>query len=108
MPGRRLILASGLSGTASSRADRFLDDLPGRLGLLPEPAGGYSGSFHHRAKLRPDHVSIDGSLSHPGPVATVTAGNDVLAADELGISAKALRNQLRMFDEVRFGFNHSG
>src|SRR5947209_20440483 len=75
---------------------------------VPELLGGDPGALGHRRHLGPDHVGIDRGLADPGAVATVAAGDDVLAANELGVAADALRDQLRMLDEIRFRFDHAG
>src|SRR6188472_799291 len=81
----------GSSGTAICRS-------------VPELPGGDARAFCHRRHLRPDDIGIDRGLADPGAVTTVAAGDHVLAADQLGVAADALRNQLRMLDEVRFRF----
>src|SRR3569832_524962 len=65
-------------------------------------------AFRHRGELGKHHLRIDRGLSDPGAVAAIRSGNDVLAPDQLGVAADALRDQLRMLDEIRFGFEHAG
>jgi hypothetical protein len=55
-----------------------------------------------------DHPLLRDGLADPGAVAAIRAGDDVLAADKLGVAADALRDQFRMLDEIRFGFEHAG
>src|SRR4029079_11915156 len=68
---------------------------------LPKLPRGDAGTFHHGGELCPDHIRINSRLPDPGAVAAVATGDDVLAADQIGISGDALGNQLRMFDKIR-------
>ena len=56
----------------------------------------------HRRQLGPHDVGIDGRLADPGAEAAIAAGDDVVAADEVGVAGDALRDQLGVFDEIRF------
>src|SRR6187551_1563638 len=76
--------------------------------LLPELARRDSRTFGQRGHLRPDDVGIDGGLAYPRAVAAIAAGHHVLAADEICVAADALRDQLRMLDEVRLRFDDTG
>ena len=46
------------------------------------------------------HVGIDRGLADPGAETAIAAGDDVVAADEVGIAGDALRNQFRVLDKV--------
>src|SRR5260370_41863783 len=62
----------------------------------------------HRRQFGPNNVGINRSLADPSAKAAVAAGDDVVAADEVGVTDDALRNQLRVFDEVRFRLDDTG
>src|SRR4029450_1059334 len=62
-------------------------------------------AFRHRRHLRPYDIRVDRGLSDPGAEAAIASRHHVLAPDELRVAADALRNQLRMLDEVRFRFD---
>src|SRR5262249_50942475 len=62
----------------------------------------------HGGELGPCHVRIDGGLADPSAVATVAAADHILAADQVGVAADAMRDQLGMLDEVRLGLDHAG
>src|SRR2546423_11783426 len=66
----------------------------------PEFPRGNARAFRHGGELRKDHVGIHRGLSDPGAVAAIRAGKYVLAADQPRIAADALRNELRVLDEV--------
>ena len=70
--------------------------------------GGNARAFGHRRHLGPDHIGIDRGLADPGTIAAIAAGDDILAADQLGVAADALRDQFGMLDEVRLRFDHAG
>src|SRR6476661_500577 len=92
-------IANAHSETAQRRA---------RGSVLPELAGGDASAFGHRGHLRPDDVGIDRGLSDPCAEAAVAPGDHVFPADKLRVTADALRDQLRMLDEVGFRFDHTG
>src|SRR5690242_9075542 len=70
--------------------------------VSPETLAGDAGAFRHRGKLGEHDLRIDRGLPDPGAIPAVGAGDDVLAPDALGVTADALRDHLRMLDEVRF------
>ena len=84
---------AGVPGAPMGAASEF--------GLGPELLAGDPRALGHRRELGPHHVGIDRGLADPGAVAAIAAGDHVLAADEFGVAADALRDQLRMLDEVR-------
>jgi len=47
-------------------------------------------------------------LADPGAEATIAAGDDVVTADEVGIAGDALRDQLRVLNEIRFRLDDPG
>src|SRR5262245_26400720 len=96
-PGRTPIPASARCATASSRAD-----------LVPKFPGREPRAFGERGELRPDHVGVDRGLSHPGAIAAIAAGDDVLAPHPPRVASDALRHQFRVLDEVRLGFDDAG
>src|SRR6516225_535321 len=93
--------APGLGTAKKSKSHWF--DLLGRgseTGLWPEPARGEARAFGQAGELRPYNARIDCSLAHPGTVAAIASGDDVLAADEAGIAADALRDKLGVLDKI--------
>src|SRR5437899_3084270 len=62
----------------------------------PECPGRYCGTFGHRLELGPDDLFMTDARTD----AAVRACLDVFAPDHPGIVDEALRNQLRMLDEV--------
>ena len=74
----------------------------------PELFRGQPRAFGHRRQFGPHNVGIDGSLADPGAKAAIAAGDDVVPADEVGVAGDALRDQLRMLDEVRFRLDDPG
>src|SRR5262245_28970871 len=68
--------------------------------LPPELARGETGAFAQARQLGPDDIRIDRGLADPGAVAAIAAGDHVLAPDEPRITADALRDQLRVLDEI--------
>ena len=71
-----------------------------RASLLParlEPEGFRceAGAFGERAQLGPGEVGMN-----PAAEAAIGAGDDVLAADDLGIAQDAVGDELRVLDEV--------
>ncbi len=61
---------------------------------------GQPGAFGHRRQFRPHDVGIDRGLADPGAETAIAAGDDVVAADEVGVAGDALRDQLWVLDEV--------
>src|SRR5215472_8589112 len=74
---------------------------------LPEFARRESGAFGETGEFRPHDARIDRRLPDPGAVAAITAGNDVLTANESRITADALRDQLGVLDEISLRLNHA-
>ena len=113
-PGQAPIRASAPCATASSRADRRSRSLAGlrvagaRAHHVQNWRDAIRAPSAMRRHLRPHHVGIDRGLSDPGAVAAIAAGDDVLAADELRVAPDALRDQFRMLDEIRLGFDDAG
>src|SRR5207342_777071 len=56
----------------------------------------------------PHDLGVDLDAAGKGTEAAVGAGNDVFAADRLGVLHDTVGNQLRMLDEVRGGVDHAG
>src|SRR5258705_4389927 len=73
--------------------------------VLPELAGGDARTLGHRGHLRPHDVRIDRGLPHPRTEAAVAPGDHILPSDKVRVPADALRDELGMLDEVRFGFD---
>src|SRR4051794_38532516 len=84
-------------GPRGKRADELQSRHGFGLGRLsPELPRGQARALRKRAELGPDHVGIDRRLPDPSPKAAVAARDDVLAPDQAGVAADALRDQLRM------------
>src|SRR5262245_30985727 len=56
-------------------------------GLRPELARGEASALGEARELRPHDARVDGGLADPRAVPAVGAGDDVLAADQLGVAA---------------------
>ena len=69
--------------------------LRARTGLSPELLRGEAGAFGEAAQFGPGEVGMD-----PAAEAAIGAGDDVLAADDLGIAQDAIGDELRVLDEV--------
>src|ERR1700751_4512680 len=65
-------------------------------GLSPKLLRGEAGAFGKAAQFGPGEVGMD-----PAAEAAIGAGDDVLAADDLGVAQDAVGDQLRVLDEVR-------
>src|SRR5215469_6834213 len=78
------------------------------LASPPEFARREPGAFGEAGEFRPHDARIDRRLADPGAIAAITAGDDVLTADKPRITADALRDQLRVLDEIGLRFNHPG
>src|SRR6266436_2292671 len=76
--------------------------------LAPELARGEPGALGHAGEFGPDHGGIDRGLPDPGAVAAIAAGDDVLAADQLGVAGEALGDEFGMLDEIGLGFEDAG
>ena len=70
--------------------------------IAPELFCRQPSALGHRRQFGPHHVGIDRGLADPGAEAAIAAGDDVVPADEVGVASNALRDQLRVLDEVRF------
>src|SRR5260370_754784 len=58
---------------------------------LPEPPKrGEARAFREAGELGPDDRRVDRGLADPGSIAAIAAGDDVVAADEIGIAGDAL------------------
>ena len=64
-------------------------------GLSPKLLRGEAGAFGEAAQFGPGEVGMD-----PAAEAAIGAGDDVLAADDLGIAQDAVGDELRVLDEV--------
>src|SRR3984893_419135 len=76
--------------------------------LPPELARSEAGAFREAGELGPDDRRVDRGLADPGTVAAITAGDDVLAADEIGIAGDALGNQFGVLDEIGLRLDDAG
>ena len=63
--------------------------------LRPEGLRGEAGAFGEGAELGPGEVGVDAAAE-----AAIGTGNDVLAADDLGVAQDAVGDELRVLDEV--------
>src|ERR1700736_3206687 len=70
--------------------------LRARTGLSPKLLRGEAGAFGEAAQFGPGEVGMD-----PAAEAAIGAGDDVLAADDLGIAQDAVGDELRVLDEVQ-------
>src|ERR1700724_2806120 len=69
---------------------------PGRrTGLSPQLLRGEAAAFGEAAQFGPGEVGMD-----PAAEAAIGAGDDVLAADDLGIAQDAVGDELRVLDQV--------
>src|SRR5512132_3691480 len=91
---------SGLSARGNSK------DILGFL--FPELSRCERSAVRHRPELGEYNVGIDRRLSDPGAIAAIAACNHVFRSDTFGVTPNALRDQLRVFDEIRFRFDNSG
>src|ERR1700719_3835674 len=69
--------------------------LRARTGLSPELLRGEAGAFGEAAQFGPGEVGMD-----PAAEAAIGAGDDILAADHLGIAQDAIGDEVRVVDEV--------
>ena len=74
----------------------------------PQLARRQAGPLAERGKLHPHDLGVDLDAAGKGAEAAVGAGDDVLAADHLGVLHDAVGDELRMLDEVRGGIDHAG
>src|SRR5262245_17151083 len=70
------------------------------VALRPKFARGEARAFGEARELCPYDAGVDCGLAHPGAVAAIAPGDDVLAADQPGIAADALGDQLRVLNKV--------
>src|SRR5262249_13756825 len=63
--------------------------------LMPQLLGCEPGAFGKHLQLRPGDLRMDAAAE-----AAVRAGDDVLAADNLGVAHDAVGHHLRMFDDI--------
>src|ERR1051325_2478133 len=76
--------------------------IPSRRLRAPQPLARDRGAFAERLELGPDDAVGDDRIGpHRGAEAAIDAGNDALPADDVGVAADALRDKLRVLDEVR-------
>src|SRR5712692_11769895 len=95
-------------GSATDRAVRTRESQTRESGATsvspastaPKLFRGQPSALGHRCQLGPHHVGIDRGLADPGAEAAIAADDDVVAADEVGVTGDALRDQLRVLDEV--------
>jgi diguanylate cyclase (GGDEF)-like protein/PAS domain S-box-containing protein len=73
----------------------------------PELGAGDSGPVDHGAELGEDDIGVDHGGPGEGAETAVGAGDDVFAADELGIADQPLSNELRVLDVVGGGVQHT-
>src|SRR5712672_2879333 len=71
-------------------------------GLSPKLLRGEAGAFGEAAQFGPGEVGMD-----PAAEAAIGAGDDVLAADDLGIAQDAVGDELRVLDEVGSVADHT-
>src|SRR5262245_65068199 len=86
--------SSGLSARGSSKLISY--------SLFPELARRKRRTIRHGLELGEHNIGIHRGLPDPGAEAAVTAGDDIFSADQIGIAANALRDQLGMLDKIRF------
>ena len=67
----------------------------------PEPFAGDAGALDQRRELPPHDRGVNFIRARKGRKAAVGAGNDALAADDVGEPAEALRDQFGMLDQDR-------
>src|SRR5207249_2344659 len=79
-----------------------------RVSLRPELSGGQARALGHRLELCPGDFGlhlVDGARE--GREATIGSRNHALPADDLRVPDEALRDQLRMLDEVGRRVQHA-
>ena len=81
---------------------------PPRLSYSPQAAAGELGAFDQRAQLQIRDVGIHRAEAGERAETAVAAGDHALAADEVGVAADPLGDQLRMLDVVRRRADHAG
>src|ERR1700722_12105372 len=68
---------------------------------LPELPRGEPRPFRHRRQFGPDDIGIDRGLADPRAEAAIAAGNDVVAADQIGGAGGGLRDEVRTLAQIR-------
>src|SRR4051812_44466635 len=71
----------------------------------PEFLRGDRSALRQGGELGPDHIRIDSPGAHVDAESAVHGGHEVVATDEVGVSADALRDELRMLDVVRLALD---
>src|SRR5580693_5207236 len=66
------------------------------LSVVPQPLRGDCGAFGHGAQFLERDVGVELAVAGECAEAAITAGNDALAADNVGEAADALGDQLGM------------
>src|SRR5205823_3336269 len=94
----------GFAAPGTSEATILYD----RGGAAPELLARDARPFGHRGQLAPHDIGIDGGLADPRAVAAVGTEHHVLPAHQVRVAADALRDELRVLDEVRLRFEHAG
>jgi hypothetical protein len=77
------------------------------LRASPESLGGDCRALGHRAQLLERNVGIEFAVAGKGPEAAIAAGNDALAADDIGEAANALGDKIGVLDIVGGGVEHA-
>src|SRR5262249_25044188 len=88
----------GRPSSASKRTPTDLEEFP----------GGDARALGHRGHLRPHHLRRDRRLPDRRAESAVAAGDHVLAPDQLRVTGNALRDEIRMLDEVRLRLDDAG
>src|SRR5882672_4684407 len=79
-----------------------------RLSLRPELSGGQTRALGHRLELGPRDLGLDlVDGAREGREATIGSRDHALPADDLRVPDEALRDQLRMLDEVGRRVQHA-
>src|SRR5262245_3043518 len=92
--------SSGLSARGSSQLISY--------SLFPELSRRQRRAVRHGLELGEHNIGIHGGLSHPGAEAAIAARDHILSADQVGVAANALRDKLRVLDEIRFRLDDTG
>src|SRR5579863_3265090 len=61
-----------------------------------------ASAFGERRELCPNDIGVDGGLADPRAVAAIRSRDHILASDAFGVAPDALRDQVRVLDEVGF------
>jgi hypothetical protein len=76
--------------------------------LSPKFLGGESGPLGQGLELKPDDFGVDLDSPGEGAETAIDPGYHVFPPDTVGVPGDALGRQLRVFDEVGRGVDHSG